>query len=56
MTVDIAWQVLGLDPGSSPDEIAEAHHRLMMKLHPDHAGSTYLASQINRARDILLGK
>lgn len=54
MTSDEAYAILGLSPGATPDQIKEAHHRLMVKLHPDHGGSDYLATQINRARDVLL--
>jgi hypothetical protein len=54
MTVDEAYAILGLTAGATPDQIKEAHRRLMVKLHPDHGGSDYLATQINRARDVLL--
>ena len=54
MTVDEAYAILGLSHGATPDQIKQAHHRLMVKLHPDHGGSDYLATQINRARDVLL--
>lgn len=54
MTETEAWQVLGLEPGASQEAIREAYRNLMMKLHPDHGGSAYLARQINAARDILL--
>jgi DnaJ domain len=54
MTPEEAYAILGLNAGATADEVKEAHHRLMVKLHPDHGGSDYLAAQINRARDILL--
>lgn len=55
ITKDEAYDVLGLKPGASPEDVKEAHHRLMLKMHPDQGGSTYLASKINQAKDLLLG-
>jgi DnaJ-domain-containing protein 1 len=54
MTVDEAWQVLGLQPGADADAIRAAHRRLMRGAHPDGGGSDWLAARINLARDILL--
>lgn len=54
MSREEAYAVLGLAVGASESQIREAYHRLMMKIHPDQGGSTYLAAQINRAREVLL--
>jgi hypothetical protein len=54
MTVSQAYEILGLGADATDREIKQAHKRLMQKLHPDRGGSSYLASQINAARDTLL--
>jgi DnaJ family protein C protein 19 len=55
MTRQEAFDVLGLKPGATSEEIHAAHRRLMRRAHPDTGGSDWLASRVNQARDVLLG-
>ena len=54
MTREEALRILGLGEDASEQEIRSAYKQLMQKLHPDLGGSDYLASVVNRAKEILL--
>nr|GEU73263.1 hypothetical protein [Tanacetum cinerariifolium] len=42
--------------GAVAEKVREAHRRVMVANHPDAGGSHYLASKINEAKDVMLGK
>jgi hypothetical protein len=55
MTREEAYQILGLDPGATSEEIHQAYRRLIKGVHPDSGGSAFLTAKINAAKDLLLG-
>ncbi len=49
-----AYQILGVEPGASQEEIYQAWRQLIKGVHPDHGGSAFLTAKINAAKDVLL--
>ena len=49
-----AYQILGVEPGASQQEIYQAWRRLIKGVHPDHGGSAFLTAKINAAKDVLI--
>ena len=52
--INEAYKILELERNCSRQDIISAHKEKIKKAHPDKSGNTEAASQINRARDILL--
>ncbi len=48
-----AWSVLGLSPGSSPDELKQAYRKRALETHPDQGGDAERFQQVQRAYDRL---
>ncbi|XP_006853369.2 mitochondrial import inner membrane translocase subunit TIM14-3 isoform X2 [Amborella trichopoda] len=48
--------ILGVRESAVMEKIKEAHRRVMVVNHPDAGGSHYLASKINEAKDMLIGR
>jgi DnaJ homolog subfamily C member 19 len=56
MTRREAAHILGLRESAREQSIKDAHRRIMLANHPDSGGSSYLATKINAAKDVMLGK
>jgi DnaJ homolog subfamily C member 19 len=54
MTRDEAARILGVRQTASEARIIAAHRKIMVLNHPDAGGSTFLATKINEAKDMLV--
>lgn len=45
------WQILGVGPNATPNEIRSAHRAAASKAHPDTGGSHAAMAELNAARD-----
>jgi hypothetical protein len=54
MPLSEARELLGLGAEAGPDDVREAHRRIIARVHPDAGGTMELARRTNLARDVLL--
>lgn len=50
-----ALKILGLPDDATKKEILDSYHSLIKKNHPDLGGSDWITSQLNKAKETLLG-
>lgn len=46
----------GIRESAAEAKVKEAHRRIMIANHPDAGGSSYIATKVNEAKDMLVGK
>ncbi len=54
MALEEAYNILGIKPGATKQQVIAAHRKLIQKIHPDRGGNDYLAAKINLAKKIIL--
>jgi DnaJ family protein C protein 19 len=54
MTKREAAQILGVRESATEQKVREAHRKIMIANHPDAGGSSYVATKINAAKEMLL--
>ncbi len=50
-----ASYILGVRETADEKKILDAHKKLMILNHPDAGGSTFLATKVNEAKELLIG-
>ena len=55
MTRAQALEILGLNEDATRNQILSQYYSLSKKNHPDHGGSVWIASRLNKAKETLLG-
>ncbi len=56
MTKERACEILQVDANATKQEIRAAYKKLILKNHPDHGGSRFIAEQIIKAKQVLLNE
>jgi hypothetical protein len=56
MTAERAREILGVSESASQREINDRYRELMRRVHPDQGGSSALATELNEAKRVLLGR